>query len=48
MTFAKFDEYVRAHATQYVDELKALVSIPTVSAQKTAIPETADVVLARA
>jgi len=48
MTFAKFDEYVRAHATQYVNELKALVSIPTVSAQKTAIPETADAVLARA
>jgi acetylornithine deacetylase/succinyl-diaminopimelate desuccinylase-like protein len=48
VTFARFDEYVRAHAAQYVDELKALVSIPTVSAQGSAIPETADAVLARA
>jgi len=46
--FRKFDEHVRAHAREYVDELKELVRLPTVSAHGTAIPETANVVLARA
>ena len=48
MTFAKFDDYVRARSAQYVDELKELVRMPTVSAHGSAIPETAEVVLARA
>src|SRR6266571_9502719 len=47
-TFARFDEHVRAHARQYVDELKALVRLPTVSAHGSAIEETAAAVLARA
>jgi len=46
--FDRFDEHVRAHAREYIDELKALVRLPTVSAQGSAIPETADAVLARA
>ena len=46
--FDTFDAYVRAHARGYVDELKELVRLPTVSAQGSAIAETADVVLARA
>ncbi len=46
--FAAFDAYVRAHAAQYVDELKALVRLPTVSAHGRAIEETATAVLARA
>ena len=46
--FSRFDEHVRAHAREYVDELKALVRLPTVSAHGTAIEETAAVVLARA
>jgi acetylornithine deacetylase/succinyl-diaminopimelate desuccinylase-like protein len=46
--FARFDEHVRAHAREYVDELKELVRLPTVSAHGTAIDETAAVVLARA
>jgi len=46
--FGRFDEHVRAHAREYVDELKALVRLPTVSAHGTAIEETAAVVLARA
>lgn len=45
--FARFDEYVRAHAREYVDELKELVRLPTVSAQGSAIDETASAVLAR-
>ena len=48
MTFARFDEYVRAHSGQYLDELKDLVRLPTVSAHGSAIAETASVVLARA
>ena len=48
MTFSRFDDYVRAHATQYLDELKELVRMPTVSAHGSAIAETAAVVLARA
>ena len=39
---------MRAHAREYVDELKELVRLPTVSAHGAAIPETANVVLARA
>ncbi|TMB78261.1 MAG: M20/M25/M40 family metallo-hydrolase, partial [Chloroflexi bacterium] len=46
--FAKFDEHVRAHAREYVDELEALIRLPTVSAHKRAIDETAAAVLARA
>jgi acetylornithine deacetylase/succinyl-diaminopimelate desuccinylase-like protein len=46
--FQKFDEHVRAHAREYVDELKELIRLPTVSAQGTAIDETAAAVLARA
>jgi acetylornithine deacetylase/succinyl-diaminopimelate desuccinylase-like protein len=46
--FAKFDEYVRAHSRQYVDELKELIRLPTVSAQKRAIDETGAAVLERA
>jgi acetylornithine deacetylase/succinyl-diaminopimelate desuccinylase-like protein len=46
--FSRFDEYVRAHAREYVDELKELVRLPTVSAQGSAIDETAAAVLARA
>ena len=48
MTFTRFDEFVRARTSQYVDELKALVRMPTVSAQRSAVPETAAAVLARA
>jgi len=47
-TFGRFDEHVRAHAREYVDELKELVRLPTVSAHGTAIEETAAVVLGRA
>ncbi len=47
-SFARFDEHVRAHARQYVDELKELVRLPTVSAHGSAIDETAAIVLARA
>jgi acetylornithine deacetylase/succinyl-diaminopimelate desuccinylase-like protein len=46
--FAKFDEHVRAHTREYVDELKALIRLPTVSAHGTAIAETAAVVLEHA
>ena len=46
--FQRFDEYVRARTREYVDELKDLVRLPTVSAQGSAIDETANVVLARA
>jgi acetylornithine deacetylase/succinyl-diaminopimelate desuccinylase-like protein len=46
--FQKFDEHVRAHAREYVDELKDLIRLPTVSAHGTAIDETAAAVLARA
>jgi acetylornithine deacetylase/succinyl-diaminopimelate desuccinylase-like protein len=46
-TFADFDAYVRAHERAYIDELKALVRLPTVSAQKSAIDETARAVLER-
>ena len=45
--FVKFDVHVRAHTREYIDELKALVRLPTVSAHGTAIDETAKIVLAR-
>ena len=47
-SFARFDEHVRAHTREYLDELRELVRLPTVSAHGTAIDETAAVVLARA
>ena len=47
-TFDSFDRHIRANAARYVDELKALVRLPTVSAQRSAIDETAAAVLARA
>jgi acetylornithine deacetylase/succinyl-diaminopimelate desuccinylase-like protein len=46
-SFADFDAYVRARQRQYVGELKELLRLPTVSAQKTAIDETARAVLDR-
>jgi acetylornithine deacetylase/succinyl-diaminopimelate desuccinylase-like protein len=46
--FAAFDAHVRARRQDYVDELCALIRLPTVSAQKSAIEETARVVLDRA
>ncbi len=46
--FAAFDAHVRAHQQEYVNELSALIRLPTVSAQKRAIEETATAVLARA
>jgi acetylornithine deacetylase/succinyl-diaminopimelate desuccinylase-like protein len=48
VSFQAFDEIVRSRAERYVDELKGLVRIPSVSAQKTGIDETAAVVLERA
>ncbi len=47
-SFEAFDAYARARTRQYVEELKELVRLPTVSAQGTAIDDTARVVLARA
>jgi len=45
--FAAFDAHVRARQQEYLDELAALIRIPTVSAQKRAIDETARAVLER-
>jgi acetylornithine deacetylase/succinyl-diaminopimelate desuccinylase-like protein len=45
--FADFDAYVRSHARQYIEELKALIRQPTVSAQRVGVEETAALVLAR-
>ena len=45
--FAAFDAYVRERQPEYIDELSALVRLPTVSAQKTGIEETARAVLER-
>ena len=39
--FAAFDAHVREREREYVDELSALVRLPTVSAQRSAIAETA-------
>jgi acetylornithine deacetylase/succinyl-diaminopimelate desuccinylase-like protein len=47
-SFDAFDAYVRAREREYVEELKELVRLPTVSAQKSAIDETALAVLERA
>ena len=47
MDFSAFDEYVRAHARNYVDELKELIRQPTVSAQGIGVDDTAKLVLAR-
>jgi acetylornithine deacetylase/succinyl-diaminopimelate desuccinylase-like protein len=46
--FAAFDEHVRSRAPAYLDELKALVRQPTVSAHGQALEETARLVLERA
>ncbi|MEA2661460.1 MAG: hypothetical protein QOH08_1032 [Chloroflexota bacterium] len=46
--FAAFDAHIRARQQEYVDELCALVRLPTVSAQRSAIDETARAVLDRA
>ena len=46
--FAAFDAHVRAREREYLDELSALIRLPTVSAQRTAIDETARAVLDRA
>jgi acetylornithine deacetylase/succinyl-diaminopimelate desuccinylase-like protein len=46
--FAAFDARVRACEHEYIDELCALVRLPTVSAQRSAIDETARAVLDRA
>ena len=45
--FAAFDAHVRARQQEYVDELCALIRLPTVSAQRSGIDETARVVLDR-
>jgi acetylornithine deacetylase/succinyl-diaminopimelate desuccinylase-like protein len=45
--FAAFDAHVRARQQEYVDELCALIRLPTISAQKKGIEETARVVLER-
>jgi acetylornithine deacetylase/succinyl-diaminopimelate desuccinylase-like protein len=45
--FAAFDAHVRAREPEYLAELSALIRLPTVSAQKTGIDETARVVLER-
>jgi len=46
--FASFDAHVRARTQEYLDELSALVRLPTVSAQQRGIDETARLVLDRA
>ncbi len=48
VSFQAFDEIVRSRAERYVGELKDLIRQPTVSAQGTAIHETAAIVLERA
>lgn len=48
MSFASFDDLVRARTREYVDELKALIRQPSVSAQKIGIEETAALVVERA
>src|SRR3979411_1994244 len=46
--FAAFDAHVREREREYLDELSSLIRLPTVSAQKSAIDETARAVLDRA
>ena len=45
--FSAFDAHVRARQQEYLDELCALIRMPTVSAQRSAIDETATAVLDR-
>src|SRR5437867_6318822 len=45
--FAEFDAYIRARVPEYVDELKALIRRPTVSAQGIGVADTARMVLER-
>jgi acetylornithine deacetylase/succinyl-diaminopimelate desuccinylase-like protein len=45
--FAAFDAHVRARQQEYVDELGALLRLPTVSAERSGIEEAARFVLAR-
>ncbi|MEP7004078.1 MAG: M20/M25/M40 family metallo-hydrolase, partial [Chloroflexota bacterium] len=46
--FAAFDAHVRARERAYLDELSELIRLPSVSAQRSAIDETARAVLDRA
>ncbi len=46
--FAAFDAHVRGREHEYLDELSELIRLPTVSAQRSAIDETARAVLDRA
>ena len=46
-SFAEFDSYVRARVPEYLDELKALIRQPTVSAQGIGVADTARIVLER-
>src|SRR5438445_13675764 len=47
MGFAEFDAYVRDRVPEYIDELKALIRQPTVSAQGIGVADTARMVLER-
>ena len=47
MGFAEFDAYVRDRVPEYIDELKALIRQPTVSAQGIGVADTARIVLER-
>src|SRR5260221_3979287 len=46
--FAAFDAHVRAREREYLDELSTLIRLPTVSAQRSAMEETARALLDRA
>jgi len=48
VSFAAFDDLVRARTREYVDELKTLIRQPSVSAQNVGIEETAALVVERA
>jgi acetylornithine deacetylase/succinyl-diaminopimelate desuccinylase-like protein len=47
MSFERFDARVRERRSLFIEELRALIALPTVSAQGSAIDETAEHVLAR-
>jgi acetylornithine deacetylase/succinyl-diaminopimelate desuccinylase-like protein len=47
MSFERFDARVRERQRQFLDELRSLIALPTVSAQRSAIDETAAHVLER-